>query len=61
VTLRVGLGVFRMRTAHSMSVVGGFSSGTIGSSILGPATGKGLSMRVFEAFGAGGGSANSTR
>lgn len=31
-TLSRGLGVLRIRTAHCMSVVGGFSVGTTGSS-----------------------------
>jgi hypothetical protein len=59
-TFNVGLGVLRMSTAHWMSVLGGFVSGTMGSSIEGAdAEGK-APGDAKEAAGGGGGSANST-
>lgn len=56
-TFRVGCGVFRIRTAHSMSVVGGFSAGTTGSISVSTSS----IDRPEMSTGAGGGSANSVK
>lgn len=61
-TFKVGLGVFKIRTAHCINVFGGSLSGTTGSS----STGNALSSRrslLSLTFGdeTGGGSANSGR
>lgn len=53
-TFSIGCGVLRIRTAHSMSVVGGFSSGTTGSfswvaELVGPeTTGGGGSAKAAD-------------
>jgi hypothetical protein len=58
-TFNVGFGVFSIRTAHCIRVVGGLSTGTTGSSSCGCAEGTDGSNGV-ECAG-GGGSANSVR
>ena len=55
-TFNIGSGVFRIRTAHWINVVGEFSTGTTGSGCLGVDE---ASCRCDRSGGGGGGSANS--
>ena len=54
-TFNIGSEVFRMQTAHWISVAGGFSSGTKGSASFG----VDVTERCERSGGGGGGSANS--
>ena len=60
-TLRVGFEVLRIRTAHSTRVVGGSTSGTMGSGTLETSVGCGGSVAGAPEVGFGGGSAKSER
>jgi len=57
--LRVGFGVLRIRTAHSTNVVGGSTSGTMGSWGVGVSVGCGGGEAESLVVGFGGGSAKS--
>lgn len=57
-TLRVGLGVLSIRTAHCIRVVGGLAVGTTGSSSR--VSDVSIGVKDKETVGDGGGSANSS-
>lgn len=59
--MRVGFAVLRIRTAHSTRVVGGSTSGTMGSGALEASVCCGGSVVETPEVGFGGGSAKSER